>query len=157
MSGASEQRLLNQLEQAVQYVSVLAANRNLGLAELLAVLWGSDHVMSEARQHRGVRFQQLHTLQGNMARLEEWFDGAGLSGLDAIFAQFECVMTSGRFEFGLGDRKAFRLTYFQSKDTLQDERSRLESETLVVSHAIAELHSPHAFLTSESLSANTGL
>lgn len=144
----------------MQYVSVLAASRECGLAELLDVLWSSEHFISEARQAGDVRFQQLRALQGNMARLEEWFDGSGLGGLDAVFSQFECVLASGWFEFGVGDAAGFRLVFdeygtekqLQSEDLVVSQPPRFE--VIHVCHAHHAWHSPARFpLASSELCA----
>ena len=100
VSGAFDEGLLNMLEQAVHYLGVLAANRDQPLETLLAALFDTQgRVMAEVRRTGGKqRFQQLEALQDQMDRLEEWFS-KGLGGLDAIFAQYSCVMHTGFFEF----------------------------------------------------------
>ena len=117
--GSADEKLLQQLDNVVRYISPVAAHHGSSLAELMAALQGDAMLMQEVSRKGDSRFLEITQVQSHMARLEVWLVN-GLDGLEAVFSQYKEVRATGYFELCLSS-KTLRISY-------QDEQGNVKSE-----------------------------
>jgi uncharacterized protein YegL len=90
-----ETEVLDHLDPAVRYISLLIEAQKCPMPEFLTVI-RNDRIVSGVG-HR-TKFTELKTAQRNISRIKEWFT-LGLGGLEVVFLQFKEIAETGQYCF----------------------------------------------------------
>ncbi len=121
-----ETEVLDHLDPAVRYISLLVEARTTPMPEFLQLI-RNDRTVSGVGQRS--KFKELETAQRNISRIREWFT-LGLGGLEVVFLQFKEMAETGCYNFKInvepGEDAEMTVTYQGSNGSVELKSNELK-------------------------------
>jgi hypothetical protein len=115
-----ETHVLDQLDTAVRYISVLMQHQGSTFTELIETI-RNQRIVTETGRRSG--FSELMVVQQNISTVKLWFT-VGMGEMEAIFDQFRSIEANGQYQFRFNHGED-HLTQLQLHYLVEDQVSVL--------------------------------